>query len=105
HHADLPALRAAWPRGSGEGLVASELPTSDKRPAGAEVQEEERALVHANETPEPPPPPRHSRLGATLKDSFLGAVVAFVLFGPIVGLETVPGINNILALNQRWGVV
>ncbi|MBL8908486.1 MAG: high-affinity branched-chain amino acid ABC transporter permease LivM [Rhizobiales bacterium] len=41
---------------------------------------------------------------AILKDTAITAVIAFAIFGPIVGLKTV-AIGNGLALEQRWGTV
>ena len=43
-----------------------------------------------------------SPLAAALKDAGLTAAVAFALFLPLVGLETIQNINNVLVLTTRW---
>jgi branched-chain amino acid transport system permease protein len=43
-------------------------------------------------------------MGAILKDSFLAAVVALAIFGPIIGLKTVSSTGGLM-LQQRWGYV
>ena len=43
-------------------------------------------------------------IAAILKDTVLTAIIAFAIFGPIIGLKTV-SIGNSLALQQRWGLV
>ena len=46
----------------------------------------------------------HLDPAAIIKDTVLTAIIAFAIFGPIVGLKTV-AIGNGLALQQRWGLV
>jgi branched-chain amino acid transport system permease protein len=83
--------------------MAAEVPppTSDVRPAGAEVLDEERAEVAAAEHPQRRRI-EENRLAASLKDSVIGALVAFALAGPIVGLRTVAGITTTLEFAPQW---
>jgi branched-chain amino acid transport system permease protein len=83
--------------------MAVEPPTSEVRPAGAEVEDEARAILAESETSARRRD--ENRFAATLKDSFLGAVVALAMFAPIVGLQTVPGMNYSLTVFPRWGMV
>jgi branched-chain amino acid transport system permease protein len=41
-------------------------------------------------------------VGRALKDAGLAALVAFALFLPLIGFETVQNINNVLTLTTRW---
>ncbi len=43
-----------------------------------------------------------TRLGEALRDTGLAALVAFGVFLPLVGFETVTDINNVLILTTRW---
>lgn len=81
----------------------SEQPTADYRPEGAEILEEQRAAALAGEPPfAAEKPRRENRVLASFKDSIIAAVVAVALFGPLVGLQTLPGPGSRLAVNQRW---
>ena len=76
-------------------------PSADNRPIGAERLEEERAIVMAAE---PPNAPRRGTLtlAGSLRDAGIAALVAFALFGPIVGMRTVTGRANNLTLPYEW---
>jgi branched-chain amino acid transport system permease protein len=52
-----------------------------------------------------PAPVPESLFAASLKDAFVGALVALALAAPLVGLRTVPGVGTALALDQQWGQV
>src|SRR5579872_4233359 len=82
----------------------SDQPTAEFRPEGAEILEEQRAAAVAGE-----PPFTAARGGnrvvTSLRDSLIAAVVSLALFGPLVGLQTVPGNGDRLTVNERWGVV
>jgi len=43
-----------------------------------------------------------TRLGEALRDTGLTALIAFGLFLPLVGFETITDINNVLILTTRW---
>src|ERR1700737_2193385 len=84
----------------------SDQPTSDYRPEGAEILDEQRAAALAGEPPFAAGKPRgENRLLASFKDSIIAAIVALALFGPLVGLQTLPGAGSRLAINQRWELV
>jgi len=84
----------------------TEQPTAEFRPEGAEILDEQRAAAMAGEPPFAETTRTvGDRLITSLKDSVIAAVIGLVLFGPLVGLETVPGSESRLAVNQRWGVV
>ncbi len=78
-------------------------PTSDITPEGAEIQEEQRRAAYAGEPPAVRAPSRGDSFAGSLKSAGLAALVAFVLFGPLVGLQTFPGANSSLAVRGRWG--
>jgi branched-chain amino acid transport system permease protein len=60
-------------------------------PAGQSPPANRPALAH-----EP------NQLAAALKDAGVTALIAFGLFLPLVGLQTVQNINNVLVLTTRW---
>lgn len=76
-------------------------PTADFRPEGAELQAEERARALAGEPPATPSAPGRSRLSDSIRDAIIAAVVALVLFGPLVGLQTTP-LGAGLGIIPRW---
>src|SRR5438552_3532099 len=81
-------------------------PTAEYRPEGAEILDEQRAAALAGEPPlAPGKPAGDSRLVISIKDSVIAAVITFILAGPLVGLQTVPGAGSRLAINQRWELV
>jgi branched-chain amino acid transport system permease protein len=43
-----------------------------------------------------------NHLGNALRDAVLTALIAFGIFLPLVGLETIQNINNVLVLTTRW---
>ncbi len=69
------------------------------RPAGAERQAEERTAALAGETPARW---RGASPQSALRDALIAALVAFALFGPLIGLHTVPTATG-LTLDTRWG--
>ena len=83
-------------------MAADVTPTADNRPIGAERLEEERTVALASEPPNVPPRREQDRLAGSLKEAVIAAIVALALFGPLVGLRTVAGISNNLALDQEW---
>jgi branched-chain amino acid transport system permease protein len=82
---------------------ASQESAVEFRPVGAERKEEELHAALAGEPPmaEPVRRPENS-LAVSLKDSLIGALVAFALAGPLVGMQTLPGAGSRLTINQRW---
>ena len=82
-------------------MAADVSPTADERPIGAERQEEERRVAFAAEPPNVPSRKGLSPAGL-LRDAALAALVALALFGPIVGMRTVTGRANNLALSYEW---
>jgi len=79
-------------------------PTADIRPTGTEVLDEERAAVYAGEHPKQRQR-EEDRFAASLKDSAIGALIAFALAGPLVGLRTAAGITTTLELVSNWMAV
>jgi branched-chain amino acid transport system permease protein len=61
----------------------------DQRSVGAQVEEEERLEAAEGEPPHAPAKPPRGRLGAALKDASIAALIALLLFGPMIGLKTV----------------
>jgi branched-chain amino acid transport system permease protein len=49
-----------------------------------------------------PSAPKRGPVAAALRDSGVTALIAFVLFLPLVGLKTVQNINEVLVLTTRW---
>jgi branched-chain amino acid transport system permease protein len=87
-------------------VEASQQPTADFRPEGAELQDEQRAAAFAGEPPAVPASRApENRFAGSLKDSIIAGLIALALFGPLVGLQTVPGAGSRLALRDRWGTV
>ena len=82
-------------------MAADVTPTADNRPIGAEREEERRDAVYAAEPPNVPQRKGLSPAGL-LKDAVIAALIAFALFGPIVGMRTVTGRANNLALSYDW---
>jgi branched-chain amino acid transport system permease protein len=82
-------------------MASGVSPSADNRPVGAERQQEELAVVAAAE---PPNTPRQGTrtLADSLKNAGIAALVAFALFGPIVGMRTVTGRANNLAISYQW---
>jgi branched-chain amino acid transport system permease protein len=81
-------------------------PTAEFRPEGAEIQDEQRAAAVAGEPPfATAKRGSGNRIVTSLRDSLVAAVVSLALFGPLVGLQTVPGNGDRLTVNQRWGLV
>src|SRR6202022_2259394 len=81
----------------------SDQPTSDYRPEGAEILDEQRAAALAGEPPfAAEKPRRENRVLGSFKDSMIAAVVAVALFGPLVVVHTLLGPGSRLAVNQRW---
>jgi branched-chain amino acid transport system permease protein len=56
----------------------------------------------AGETTETRPGPD---MAVVVKEAVLAGVIAFALFGPLIGLKTDQDINNNLIINTRWGLV
>jgi branched-chain amino acid transport system permease protein len=84
----------------------SDQPTAEFRPEGAELLDEQRAAAMAGEPPFAKTKTAvGSRFGASVRDSIIAAVLGLALFGPLVGLETVPGTESRLSVNERWGTV
>ena len=78
-------------------MSSTSQPTAVFRPEGAELQTEEYARTFAGEPERPDPHP----VSASVRDAIIAAVVALVLFGPLVGLETTP-IGSGLGIMPRW---
>ena len=85
--------------------AAGTPPTSDLSPSGAEVQAEGRTSALSGEPPNVPARRGEDRFAASIKDSIVGAIVAFALAGPLVGLRTVAGIETNLVLVPNWVAV
>jgi branched-chain amino acid transport system permease protein len=81
-------------------------PTADFTPEGAEIQEEARRQAYMGEPPAAQTPRRNHLIARSLKDSFLAAVVTFVLAAPTIGLQTIAvGASSNLGLDQHWDTV
>jgi branched-chain amino acid transport system permease protein len=77
--------------------------TAEFRPEGAEILDEQRAAAVAGEPPFASSKQRaERRLIVSLRDSFLAAIVAFALAGPLVGLTTLPGAGSRLTVEAHW---
>jgi branched-chain amino acid transport system permease protein len=78
-------------------------PTADINPAGAERQDEERAVAFAAERPTGGF--GVNLLAESIKDSIITSLIALVIVGPIVGLKTTSGGFGKLALEYHWMLV
>ncbi|MEX2318935.1 MAG: DUF3382 domain-containing protein, partial [Bauldia sp.] len=83
-------------------MAADVTPSADNRPIGAERLEEERAVALAAEPPNVPARSGRMSPSAALKDAAIAGLIALGVFGPIVGLKTVTGRSNNLALSFEW---
>ena len=73
------------------------VPTS---PEGAEIEDEARIAAASGEFAHPRMP-EHS-VGRGLREAVLAAIVAFLMFVLLIGLNTENDINNNLVLETRW---
>ncbi len=80
-------------------------PTADFTPEGAEILEEQRGAVFASEPPRAvAPAPGAGNLAVAIRDAAIGAAIALVLAGPIVGVRTDSAIGG-LTLTSNWPAV
>ena len=74
----------------------------DDKPAGAQIEDEARITAAQGEPPVNPAPQQGELLAQALKEAFLSGVIAFAMFAPLIGIETLQNINNQLVYRTRW---